>query len=160
MCFRQIKPPTNQPTNQPGCWGQQRLLFWKLVDETQSGNPCEHAATDISSKFSILLALRAIYFRSYHYETPCILWEIPSLSCWGWAITKRKIFQLNSKKKIFPIFDGRRTKRQKQTYKTARASSQSKMIGEQFVSKHVSTPCSLIDPQLHHWGHPNVLLHY
>ena len=54
-----------------GCWGQQRLLFWKLVDETQMGNPCEHAARDISSKFSILLSLRAIYFRSYHYETPC-----------------------------------------------------------------------------------------
>ena len=37
------------------------------------GNPCEHAARDLLSKFSFLLPLRAIYFRSYHYETPCIV---------------------------------------------------------------------------------------
>ena len=36
------------------------------------GNPRDHAARDILSKFSILLPLRAVYFRSYHYETPCI----------------------------------------------------------------------------------------
>ena len=34
--------------------------------------PCEHASRDILSKFSLLLPLRAIYFRSYQYETPCI----------------------------------------------------------------------------------------
>ena len=28
------------------------LLFWKLVDETQMGNPCENTARDILSKFS------------------------------------------------------------------------------------------------------------
>ena len=54
-----------------GCWGQPMQLFWKLVDETQMGTPCNHAARDISSKFSIFLLPRAIYFRSYHYETPC-----------------------------------------------------------------------------------------
>ena len=54
-----------------GCWGQLMLLFWKLVDETQMGNPCDHAARDILSKLSILLPLRAVYFRSYQYETPC-----------------------------------------------------------------------------------------
>ena len=47
------------------------ILFWKLVDETQMGILCKHAARDILSKFSILLPLRAFYFRSYHYETPC-----------------------------------------------------------------------------------------
>ena len=54
-----------------GCWGQPMQLFWKLVDETQMGIPRDHAARDILSKFSILLPLRAVYFRSYHYETPC-----------------------------------------------------------------------------------------
>ena len=43
-----------------GCWGQPMLLFWKLVDETQMGNTGDHAARDISSKFSIFLPLRAI----------------------------------------------------------------------------------------------------
>ena len=46
-------------------------LFGKLVDETQMGNPRDHAVRDIASKFSIFLPLRAIYFRSYQYETPC-----------------------------------------------------------------------------------------
>ena len=49
------------------------LLFWKLVDEIQMGNPRDHAARDIWSKFSIFLPLRAIYFIPYHYETPCIM---------------------------------------------------------------------------------------
>ena len=54
-----------------GCWGQPMLLFWKLVDETQMGNPHDHAVKDISSKFSIFLPLRAISKKPYHYETPC-----------------------------------------------------------------------------------------
>ena len=49
------------------------LLFSKLVDETQMSNPRDRAARDISPKFSIFLSLRAIYFRSYQYETPCTL---------------------------------------------------------------------------------------
>ena len=54
-----------------GCWGHLMLLFWKLVDETQMGNPHNHAVKDISSKFSIFLPLRAISKKPYHYETPC-----------------------------------------------------------------------------------------
>ena len=54
-----------------GWWGQPVLLFWKLCDKTQMSNPCDNAARDIPSKFSIFLPLRAIYFRSYQYETPC-----------------------------------------------------------------------------------------
>ena len=54
-----------------GCWGQPMLLFWKLVDETQMGNPRDHAVRDISSKFWIFLPLRAILKKPYHYETPC-----------------------------------------------------------------------------------------
>ena len=34
------------------------------------GKPCEPIARDISSKFSVLLPFRAIYFSSYNYETP------------------------------------------------------------------------------------------
>ena len=48
------------------------ILFGKLVDETQMGNPCDHATRDIASKLSIFLPPRANYFRSYQYETPCI----------------------------------------------------------------------------------------
>ena len=48
------------------------LLFLKLVDETQMVNPREHAARDILYKFLFFLPFRAIYFRSFHYETPCI----------------------------------------------------------------------------------------
>ena len=47
------------------------LLFWKVVDETQMGNPRDHAAGDISLKFSIFLPVRAILKKPYHYETPC-----------------------------------------------------------------------------------------
>ena len=43
-----------------GCWGHPMLLFWKVVDETQMGNPRDHAARDISLKFSIFVPLRAI----------------------------------------------------------------------------------------------------
>ena len=65
-----------------GCWGQPMLLFWKLVDETQMGNPRDHAARDISSTFSIFLPLRAISKKPYHYETPCttVRWKHVSKS--------------------------------------------------------------------------------
>ena len=59
------------------------LLFGKLVDETQMGNPRDHAVRDIASKFSIFLPLRAIYFRSYRYETPC------SIDNWDFREVKR-----------------------------------------------------------------------
>ena len=64
------------------------LLFWKLVDEIQMGNPCEHAARGVLSKFSIFLPLRAIYFRSYQYETPCRKCEHfkRSINCHVWQI--------------------------------------------------------------------------
>ena len=58
-----------------GCWGQPMLLFWKVVDETQMGKPRDHAARDISSKFSTFVPLRAIQKKPYHYETPCI-WKV------------------------------------------------------------------------------------
>ena len=55
-----------------GCWGQPMLLFWKLVDETQMVKPPEPTSHHNLRKYLILLPLRAIYFRSLYYETPCI----------------------------------------------------------------------------------------
>ena len=54
-----------------GCWGQLMSLFWKLVDETQMAKPPEPTSHHNSRKDLILLPLRAIYFRSFYYETPC-----------------------------------------------------------------------------------------
>ena len=48
-------------------------IFLKVIDETQMGNPQDHAVRDISSKFSIFLPLRAMSKKPYHYETPCRL---------------------------------------------------------------------------------------
>ena len=53
-------------------WGQLMLLFWKLVDEAQMGNLLEPQGTiDQWKCWSFQIPLRAIYFRSYHYGTPC-----------------------------------------------------------------------------------------
>ena len=54
-----------------GCWGQPMLLFWKLVDKTQMSKPIQSIRHYNSRKCLILLPLRAIYSRSFHYETPC-----------------------------------------------------------------------------------------
>ena len=54
-----------------GCWGWSMLLFWKLVDETQMSTPPEHTRHRDSRKLLILLPLRAIYFTTFQYETPC-----------------------------------------------------------------------------------------
>ena len=54
-----------------GCWGLPMLLLWKLVDETQMVKPPEPTSHYNSRKHLILLPLRAIYFRSLYYETPC-----------------------------------------------------------------------------------------
>ena len=72
-----------------GCWGQPMLLFWKLGDKTQMSIPCDHAARDIPSKFSIFLPLRAIYFRSYQSETPCKKFVV---DVWIWDSKKGRMF--------------------------------------------------------------------
>ena len=56
-----------------GCWGQQMLLFWELVDKTQMSKPLEHTRHHDSRQLSILLPLRAIYFSTFQYETPCMM---------------------------------------------------------------------------------------
>ena len=55
-----------------GCWGQWMLFFWKLVDKTQLAKPPEHTRHHDSRQLLILLSLRAIYFSTFQYETPCI----------------------------------------------------------------------------------------
>ena len=55
-----------------GCWGQQILFFWNLVDKTQMSTPPEHTRHHDSRLLLILLSLRAIYFSTFQYETPCI----------------------------------------------------------------------------------------
>ena len=54
-----------------GCWGQQMLLFWELVDKIQMSKPPEHTRHHDSRQLSIPLPLRAIYFSTFQYETPC-----------------------------------------------------------------------------------------
>ena len=46
--------------------------FLKLVDETQMVKPLEPTSYHNSKKYLILLPLRTIYFRSFHYATPCM----------------------------------------------------------------------------------------
>ena len=55
-----------------GCWGQLMLLFWNLVQETQMSTPLEATRHHISTQLLVLLHLRAIYFSTFQYETPCI----------------------------------------------------------------------------------------
>ena len=47
------------------------LLIWKLVDETQMSKPHEYTGHHDSRKLLILVPLRAIYFSTFQYETPC-----------------------------------------------------------------------------------------
>ena len=54
-----------------GCWGQPMLLFWKLGQETQMSTPPEATRHHISTQLLVLLHLRAIYFSTFQYETPC-----------------------------------------------------------------------------------------
>jgi hypothetical protein len=44
-----------------------------LPKKTQMSNPPEAASYHNSTKILILLPLRAIYFYSLYYETPCII---------------------------------------------------------------------------------------
>ena len=73
------------------------LLYWKLVDETQMGNPRVHAARDISSKFSIFLSLRAIWKKPYHYETPCSFFSTFSNFLFVLYQLRKLFFTLNIK---------------------------------------------------------------
>ena len=54
-----------------GCWGQQMLLFQKLIMETQISEIPEPTMDRNSIILMILLPFIVIYFRSQRYETPC-----------------------------------------------------------------------------------------
>ena len=58
-----------------GCWGQLMLLFWNLVQGTQMSTPPEATRHHISTQLLVLLHLRAIYFSTFQYETPCTYWS-------------------------------------------------------------------------------------
>ena len=47
------------------------LLFWKLIDETQMSTPPKATRHHNSTKLWLLLPLRALYFSTFQYETPC-----------------------------------------------------------------------------------------
>jgi hypothetical protein len=47
------------------------LFFFNLVDKTQISTPLEHTMHQDSRQLLILLSLRAIYFSTFQYETPC-----------------------------------------------------------------------------------------
>ena len=73
-----------------GCWGQPILLFWKLVDETQMVKPPEPTIYHNSKRYLILLPLRAIDFRSFHYERHPVLLILKRLFClhnWTYLLT-------------------------------------------------------------------------
>ena len=78
------------------------LLFSKLVDETQMIKPPEPTSHHNSRKYFILLLLRAIYFRSLHYETPCkIYMKIEHYSIFEHNFTSAPIAQLAERLTFF-----------------------------------------------------------
>jgi hypothetical protein len=55
-----------------GCGGQNMLLFWKLVDETQMPQSQEYTDTFIITYKLFLVGLRGRYFISNPDGRPCI----------------------------------------------------------------------------------------
>ena len=53
-----------------GRGGQLMLFFWKLIRETQISKPPEATRYHNSTKLSIFLPLRVIYFSTFQYDTP------------------------------------------------------------------------------------------
>ena len=56
-----------------GCWGQSRLLFWKLDDESQISKTQDHTDTFKHNLTSIFLSVRPKLLLTFQYEIPCIL---------------------------------------------------------------------------------------
>ena len=54
-----------------GCERHVILMKWKVNHETQMPNLPKHVSTGKLIKFSILLPLKAIYFNTLQYDTPC-----------------------------------------------------------------------------------------
>ena len=81
------------------CWGQPLLLFWKLVDETQTSKPLKPTRHHNLLKLWILLPLRADLLCTVQYETPCTYY-LPShtqlYDCfqrpWLWFLQTYEIF--------------------------------------------------------------------
>ena len=56
-----------------GCWGQPKLIFWKLVNETQISKPQEYTVTFKQNLTCIFLSVRVNLKETFQCETPCIL---------------------------------------------------------------------------------------
>ena len=54
-----------------GCWGQSRLLFWKLDDESQISKTQDHTDTFKHNLTSIFLSVRPKLLLTFQYEIPC-----------------------------------------------------------------------------------------
>ena len=59
-----------------GCWGQPRLLFWKLVDETQISKPLEPIRHQNSKKYWSFYPSELNYFSHFSMRYPVL--TIPS----------------------------------------------------------------------------------
>jgi len=75
-----------------GCWGQPMLLFWRLGQETQMSTPPEATRHRILTQLLVLLHLRAIYFGTFQYETPCSSFNLSKL----YLECKKPILRINS----------------------------------------------------------------
>ena len=59
-----------------GCWGQSRLLFWKLDDESQISKTQDHTDTFKHNLTSIFLSVRPKLLLTFQYEIPCIIFYL------------------------------------------------------------------------------------
>ena len=59
-----------------GCWGQPRLLFWKLVDETQISKPLQLIRHQNSKKYWSFYPSELNYFSHFSMRYPVL--TIPS----------------------------------------------------------------------------------
>ena len=68
-----------------GCWGQSRLLFWKLDDESQISKTQDHTDTFKHNLTSIFLSVRPKLLLTFQYEIPCksiFSGFKPRMACW------------------------------------------------------------------------------
>ena len=77
------------------------LLFWKLILKTQISKPREAASYRNLTKLLILLPLRAIYFYSLCYETPCTM--IPQVGWFSFVFWRKSKTPKNHFEIIWPL---------------------------------------------------------
>ena len=78
-----------------GCWGQSRLLFWKLDDESQISKTQDHTDTFKHNLTSIFLSVRPKLLLTFQYEIPCsinVLSKSKSRNYVTWITNLTKLF--------------------------------------------------------------------